>query len=400
MRLALSYVAAAALAASPMAHAEGNPWGLGATLGVARDTNVLRTPDAQAQSDTIATLGVQGRLDQPLGRHRLQLNASVERNRYSDRTDLDYTGYNVNGQLDFEPGDRLFGTLSLNSTQVAFNYDPSIGSSPKAQNLERNHQIAVRLRQGVVTRWTVEGGAEVQRRDESDTVFAYRELERQAVDLGVRYQHTPDLGVGSLVRYAWGAYPQLGASGDPFHRTDLEAFANWQASGASQLDMRLTATSDHHKLASVRSGTQWSGAVRWRWQPTGKLSFSTRLARESDTGSRDQAFLGNALQFSDARQRTSLDVSGVWLASAKIRLEARLAAARRSLGASLQALGSQSGSDTTQQARLSLVYQPTRNLEAGCSVSHDHRSVSGDTQGLSYAYSGTVFSCHAQAWLR
>jgi len=398
MRLALTALAAAML--TPPAQADGNPWGLGASLSVAHDSNVLRTPDAQAQGDTIATVGIQGQLDENFGRHRLQLNASVARNRYSNRSDLDYGAYNISGQLDLEPGDRLFGKLSLNSSQVAFNYDPSNGSTRTAQNLERNHLVALRLRQGVVTRWTLEGGVELQRRDESDAVFDYRQLQRQALDLGARYQHTPDLSVGGLVRHATGSYPNQGASGDDFRRTDLEAYASWQFSGASLLDLRLTASDESHDLASVRSSTRWTGAARWRWQPTGKLSFSTRLARDSDTGSRDQTLLGNALQSNDARQRTNLDLSGVWQASGKLRLEAQWSVSRRNLDASLQALGSQSGSDISRQARLALVYQATRNLEAGCNVTHDSRSVSGNTQGLSYAYDATVFACYAQAWLR
>ncbi|MBN8488120.1 MAG: outer membrane beta-barrel protein [Burkholderiales bacterium] len=395
--VALSPLAAAALLAAPVAHAEGNPWALGSSLNLIHDSNVLRAPGALAQSDTIATLGVQGQLDQRFGRQHLLLDARLDRSQYQDRSDLDYTGFKVNARLDFEPGERLFGALTLDSTQVAFNYDPASGNTPTAQNLERTHRLALRMKQGVVTRWTLEGGFDALRRDESTPDFAYRELQRDSADLGVRYQHSPDLSVGALVRHSWGRYPNVGATGDDFRRTDLEASATWQVSGASALDLRLTGGSEHHTPTTTRSFSRWSGSAQWRWQPTGKLSLSTRLARDSDTGSNDTVLLGT---YSDARVRTTLELSGVWQATSKVRAFTQLSASRRSLDASLQAQSLGAGHDTTQIARLGLDYQMLRNFSLGCSLAREKRDVSGNSLGLSYAYAATTGSCFAQIWLR
>ena len=396
-RLAPLALTAALLGSAPAAHADGNPWALGAQLAVGHDSNVLRTPAAQAQADTTVSAGVRLNLDQPFGRERLVLSGSLDRNHFQRYSDLDNTSYGLPSRLDFEAGDRLFGNVALDASQQAFNFDPSGGSARTALNQERNTRLALRLRQGVVTRLTLEGGAELQRRSESDPLFDYRALDRNAADVGVRYQYNPDLSVGGLLRYADGRYPSVG---NDFTRSDLEAFAAWQVSGASNLDLRLTASHVNNSLSTVRDGSLWSGAVRWRWVPSGKTSLSLRVARDSDTGSNDVNLLGTALTFSDARVRTSLDLQGSWLASAKLRLDGQLSASRRRLDASLQALSDTSGHDTTKVARLTLSYQPLRNLETGCSLSREQRTTSGDVGSLSYPYAATVYSCYALAWLR
>ena len=85
------------------AHAEGNPYYLGASLGVTSDSNVRRARDGQETSDTVTAGGLRAGVDQSLGRSRLVVDLSADSKRYSRADEYNHTAYNLLGRLDGKP---------------------------------------------------------------------------------------------------------------------------------------------------------------------------------------------------------------------------------------------------------------------------------------------------------
>ena len=99
-------VALAATAACQAWAAEPNPFYVGATQSVAYDSNVFRVPESTAlasgvsRSDTSASTGLVGGFDQSIGRQRFFASSKLNLNRYQHNSNLNFTGYGVNGGWD------------------------------------------------------------------------------------------------------------------------------------------------------------------------------------------------------------------------------------------------------------------------------------------------------------
>jgi hypothetical protein len=336
-----------------------------------------------------------------LGRDQLHATLSVDENRFSQLTTLNNRSYSLATTLDWSAADRWSGVAGLETAQQLYRYDLSLLGGFTGLNLERNSKAYFRARVGMVTLWTFESGVQLSDRHDSATQFGYRNLRQSSIDAGMRYQPSPDLGVKGLLRYSRGKYPDVGTAGDRFHRTDLESSVLWQATGASALDARLTLSQEGHSLQTVSRKRLWSGAAGWKWAPTGKLLFTARLTRDSDTGANTAGSGGFTSQYNDAKLRTMLALGATWAVTGKIQLNASANYARRSLDSALLDLGTErSGSDTAESLTLGVTYAPMRAVDLGCNASYERRSVNGDAAGLSYPYSARVYSCYGQAWWR
>lgn len=395
-------VLALPLLSATAALAEGNPWGIAGELDITHDSNVLRAPTGNSVSDTIYSAGIRAQYEQGIGRERLRVGALLEHNRFQNQPELDNLSHELTMGLSFEPGSLVFGQLDLRSTRSLANRSLDDGTVLAQGNLERQTQATLRLSKGVVTTWTLVGGFDAFQRRESEPAYAFRDLSYHSLDLGVRYQSTPELRLTALLRRSQGEYPNL-ESGDKYSRSDLELRGLWEPTGASQVDARLVWGSSDHSLATIRSGTQWSGAVSWTWQATGKTRLLARAARYSDTGARDisTGSTDPATSYNDAQIRTTVDLGVRWRATSKIVLDATASRSQRSLSASLQSgANSSTGSDRTHTLQLAVSYQALRNLQLGCQVGRDSRSTSGNVAAQSFPYSSTTFGCSVQAWLR
>lgn len=395
-------VLALPLLASTAALAEGNPWGIAGELDITHDSNVLRAPTGSSVSDTVYSAGIRGQYEQGIGRERLKVNALLEHNRFQNQRELDNLSHEVSVGLGFEPGNLVFGQLDLRSARSLANRSLDNGSVLAEGNLERQTQASLRLSKGVVTTWTLLGGLDAYQRRESEPAYSFSDLSYHSVDVGVRYQSTPDLSLTTLLRRTQGEYPNLG-SGDSYSRSDLELRALWEPTGASQLDVRLVRGATAHSLATIRDGSQLSGAVSWAWRASGKTRLFVRAARDSDTGARDisTGSTDATTSYSDALVRTTVDMGLGWRATSKIALDATASRSQRSLSASLQSgANSSTGSDRTHTLQLSLTYQALRNLQLACQARRESRSIRGDVAGQSFSYSSTSYGCSVQAWLR
>jgi hypothetical protein len=131
-----------------------------------------------------------------------------------------------------------------------------------------------------------------------------------ALNLGMRYQPQPDLNARLNLRRSTGQYPDYSATlgADDFTRWDVETMLSVRMSAASLVDVRLAHTNEIHSQPTAADGPKWTGSLGWQWQPTGKLSFTTRWVRDSDTSG--QA-LGDGQINSQSKLTTHLEVGAM-----------------------------------------------------------------------------------------
>lgn len=376
------------------AWAQQSPYTASVTQSFTRDSNVLRAPIDQAEADTISSTTLGFSLDQPIGRQRVKAEADVQANRFRRDSSLDNNSPTLKAEWDWEAGDHWQGELGASHVQSLYRYNLSDSTVVLGRNIQTENQQFFRARLGVVTAWTLEAGWGGYQRIYSADQYRSQDLSRNAVTVGMRYRPQPDLSAHINLRHTDGRYPNFSSTlgTDDYTRWDVETLLNIRMSAASQVDVRLAHTNEVHSQPTATGGPHWTGSIGWQWQPTGKLSFSTRVLRDSDTS--NQA-LGDGLINSQNKQTTRLDLSAQWSVTEKVQLGLSYQQSLRELEHTVSGVGSLSGRDRARTVALQLGYQPVQAFNLGCNASREVRDVSGDTD-LSYPYQANVFSCYGQ----
>jgi hypothetical protein len=375
------------------------PLSLRLSQELSRQDNIFRASPGFTTADMVSTTGLQGALDQALGRQHYTASLGVDAVRFRDSTQLSNTAYNGAGKLEWSSENRLSGELG-GQVSARRNVDGIDGGLPSdTLNIEKTRQVFSRARLGSSTPLTFGLGAEALKRDFSDPNFDAQGVRQWTVDGSARYQPGPDLGMSLSLQRTQGRYPRfspvLGA--DDFHALQADLSTEWSPSGASQLSASLGRSRETHALQPDRSG--WNGNVRWLWKPTYHLNFNFNLRRDHSAGQESASSLLNNL--SSQSVNTGLDGSVQWLLSAKTDLSLALQRSRRVFDEALVQSTLSSGVDHTRNATLTLHYAATRNLDFHCSLSSEQRSTdAGLAAALSRPYSAKTASCNGQFWLR
>lgn len=394
------------------AQAETSPWYIGASQAYTHSSNLLRLSDGEAapagasQSDTVSSTALLGGLDQTIGRQRVFGNLVLRSNRMRHNEVYDNEGYAVTAGIDWQTVEHVSGSIK-GSTQrnlASFNAD-EIGRIEK-KNLETTKQLDATVRVGGVGELTAEATAGARSVSYSAFEYASRAFHEDRGSVGLRWRPDGTTTLGMAVRLTKGRYPSFrsstgGSVADRFDRRDLDLSANLQPSGASNIDARVSFGKTEYEVATQRDFSGVTGLLRWVWQATGKLRLDTRLSRDP---SQDSYFFqtpfaaDSTVEYS--RLTTALRMRADYEASAKVRLNAGVSYARRSLVNTLPTFAGElarSGSDRSTGLTLGAAWTPVRSLQFGCDLSRERRS---SDSTLSSSYGDTTVSCFGQATLQ
>lgn len=394
-RLAVLAVAAASLLCGADARAQSSPYYIGIAQSLGYESNLYKVggnqglpAGAQNKSDTISSTSLVVGVDQTWGRQRLSGSGSLNVNRYASNDQLNYNGHGLNLGLDWATVERLSGRLAVSADRSLRSFDPALqGGQNSERNVEDNNMVSGTVRVGVVTRLT--GEASLSRRSVRYTAAAYdgAEFDQTSGSLGVRYR----LGGATTVGLAWrqANYGYITSAND-FKRRDVDLTGTWEPSGLTNLYARLSSTRASYDLSTARNFSGATGELRASTQASGKVRLNARLSRDLGQASSTFDFQGlpGATEFN--RTGTALRVGADYDLTSKIALNASAQHLQRSFDSTRFAV--LSGSDRTSTLSLGARWLPTRSIQVGCSVSHEHRSVSV----VGNPYSSSSANCYGQ----
>ncbi len=404
---------ACALLAGGPALAQSSPYYIGVAQSLGHESNIYRIGKDQAldpslsKSDTVSGTSLVAGVDQTWGRQRLYGSGNLRANRYSSNKSLDNDSYGLNLAVDWATVGNLSGTVSLaaDNSLAQFNNRTVTGGIETQKNEQRVLQFDTKARLGVVTRYTAEAAAGWRKREYSAPSYARYESTQQYVSLGARFRPSSLLNLGVALRLTHVDYPNWRSAGgaavedEQVKRQDLDFTAWWQASGASQLNLRLSPTRSRYDRSTAADFSGLTGSAGWTWQPTGKTRLTTKLSR--DTGQSADAvslgIFGNGIT-DESRTTTALALKAQHELTGKITLTSGLTYAHRTLRSETLlggvALGGLRGTDNTSILALGARWTPTRSIQVGCDISAERRSSS--EQRLSVALRADSFSCYGQ----
>lgn len=365
-------------AALGQAASADRPWYVGATQDFTHESNVLGTATGEI-SDTISTTMLRAGLNQPFGRQRLRADATLSHQRYKDLTERDNSGYTVGLLLDWSTIERLAGNLSLASQRRQADVNVG-GITPAISNIERSDELGFRARLGADSMLAFEAGLGHRRVEFSATEYAAREYKQDSGNVGIVYRPGGLLTLSAGVSGADTRYlaPEAGQTeSDRNKRRDVYLSANWVPTGASTVDARIAYGTSEYDLATSTDFEGLTGTLRWIWRPSGRLTLTTALSRDSGqeagyirTAADDSTT--SATDFSRVTNRVG--VSAAYQLTGKIDLVAELSYARRGL---VDRVTGVTGRDNTSMAALGARWAVTRTIALGCNVSRESRAASG-----------------------
>lgn len=406
-----AYIATAAMLCAGSVAAQNSPYFVGVAQALAHESNLLRLKDGQGpaagqkKADTVATTSLVGGFDQPIGRQRLYGNATLRSNNYADNSEFNNQGYGLSLGADWSTVNRISGKLDLASQRNFRQFDPaeSDATTPasRRKNIESAKQVNAVGRIGTVTRLTAEAGLSWRKVDYSDISYSRAEYDQTGASLGLFYRLGGFTNVGLRLRNARTDY--FNSPGDKRSRNDVDLIGDWTPSALTKLSGRLSYGKEDAKLASVADFSGFSGELQANWQATGKTNLSMRLVHDTGQEAASQNIGGTTLFANDfSRTTTGLSLGANYAFSSKINFTAGLSTSRRDLknsqfGLIVGSPVSADGSDTTTVLSLGARWQPTRVFSLGCDIRQEKRSANSS---FSSSYSNNGLSCFGQLVLQ
>lgn len=284
-RFALIPVAAAALlATAAQAQTTGDtsrPWFVGVNQAVSHESGVVADG-----SDTNFTTTLRGGLDMRLGRGRAWADANVRHQRYRTNEILDNNGWDARGGIDWETVGNLSGSINgATSRRLSRLTAQNAGT---VRNLETLSDVEARARLGREGPLAIEGGIGRRELYYSAPERDMDEYRENRASLGVLWRPGGALTLGTGVAARKADYPRfIEQTPEVFiadHSTRREVYvtADYDTGGRSTIAARVALTRVRYDLNVGNNFSGVTGNLTWGWKPTGKLTVTSVLSR--DTG--------------------------------------------------------------------------------------------------------------------
>jgi len=369
---------AAVLFPSGFALAETNPYYIGASETFTHESNLFKVSSANnPQSDNIWGTSVFAGVDQPFGRQRVYGNLTVTDNRYVNQSQLNFTGYNVLGGLDWATIGRLSGKLTYSRNESQGDYG-QLSTPDTGKFVQTTEQIAASVKYELMSSLSLVGGLEhrtIDSPDQPQTLSS--DVTSDVASLGLTYGLGASVVLGTGVRFTRDKTPQSNGGDDTNNRTDLDLTAVWTPTPLTSVDARVS-IGNGDSNSQGGSNSRVTGAIGANYSPTGRLQLRGSFSRETGV---DSTFLptgstptggvtGSYVDNNAVTNWTNLGVT--YLLSSKISLNAGY---NRSDGSQDQING-QSSKNIVNRYSMGLQYAVARNFSLGCGYQREKRSES------------------------
>jgi hypothetical protein len=315
------------------------------------------------QSDIWYGLGAGVRMNLPVSRQQLRLDASATRYWYTRFGQLDYTGYALTGAWDWRAGNDWYGTLSAGISQALTTSSPSIGFY--IPSLYKSYNALIDVHNALTPRWDLQASASVALTRYNEEVQQVNNFNTSTYDLAARYTSPAENVTGVRLRFESGVSPNqppapVSSFSNNFDQYTLSALLDWHLTGHSRLygDVGYTVRSQGGNFNGL------SGRLTYEYIPTSKTVLSASIYE----------IRGPINDFQATYVRTvGVAFSATYQLTAKIALRADLGASQ------VDYLGSTESAALQRKDKLNTVgvgasYQATRTLYFSAGVRSQPRS--------------------------
>ena len=348
----------------------------------------------------------------------MQAALTLRDNRFDRNDRFDNQSYSGNLSLDWSTVNRISGQLALGSSRALSTFNADVIGLLAQKNFVTTDGINASISVGLITQWSLEasvGRRQVRNSIDQASVQA-QNLDQDDYAVGVAWRPGGSLETTLGLREVRGRFPTFRLVGDSFEedaftQRGVDLGLRWRPTGASQFEARLGTGQTQYEQGGDRDFDSINSALVWNWRPTGKLSLSTRLAREKGQDNYPTFvrvpvgffFVSAPAVQSDLRTLDSLRTQLDWSATAKVAVSTSLQTTRRDVSSRTRTVfdgvlrGQSAGIDETTILTFGARWAPTLWALLGCDLRQEQRRADGNaTSNLK----GTSLGCYAQVTMR
>lgn len=244
------------------------------------DDNLFRT-ETDARSATVDILSAGAALDWRYGRQQVTGRASANQVRYPEFKQLDYDGYNLDLQWNWQTANGLSGLLGCSESQT----QSSLADIQAAlSNLRTQQQCKAGFFVNPSDQWQARllvFDSQSSNSVASQQVYDWKE---NGIEVKLNRASNPGNYADGFLRVADGNYLNTQAAGasqadNNYQQREAGVEAGYRASGALHLDARISYVQRKLDQSPERDFAGPAGRFSLDWRPSGKLLVSGALYR-------------------------------------------------------------------------------------------------------------------------
>ncbi|SFD05993.1 XrtB/PEP-CTERM-associated polysaccharide biosynthesis outer membrane protein EpsL [Massilia yuzhufengensis] len=341
-------------------------------IGWGHDDNLLRVPDNRPafqgkRSDRWRQLDAGVVYNKRISRQRVALVAKASKVQFDHFRQLDYDGRDLQATWFWEVGNKFDG-------QAGALVDKTLAPYTDFFSDERN--VRERRRQWFDAGWKMHPSWKL-RSSFTRERYEYELLSQRfnnrtekASELELLYTPKSRSSVGLVARRVKGDYPfrrpaTAGVLVDDFTQDELKVRVNWDAKGATTLQVLAGYVRREQPSYGEGSTSGFNGRLNATYQPRGKISYNASLWREF-------APIESTIVSYTLNRGASLGAS--WVASGKLKVDAQAAYEQRAFNPRASFNGAGGLGDSLRSASLRATWQARPKLQVSAGWQHQSRS--------------------------
>lgn len=272
--------AACVLVAVPaVGHAEDTPLSLTLSQNLRRDSNLLRSTNAQ--SDTVSTTTVQGNFNKAYGRQVYRASARFARARYDQFGRLDNDAKDLNAGITSAFASNWQASLNGSNTSSLNAPQDNPINNRLLRNIRHYRSIGGTVQYGNGGTWAILGTFDNNRQNFTEDVFQFQNSRQSSQGLRLIYNASDLLNFGVGPRWVRTRYPNNSTIGEAKDK-NLDFTVNWQVTGLSNLNALLSRRESEQGLTGGRRIQAVTGSLGWGYTPRGRISYGLNLTRATN----------------------------------------------------------------------------------------------------------------------
>ena len=327
------------------------------------DGGVKRGP----QADSYNVLAFGANVDWRLSRQQILGRATKSLVRYTNFNSLDYDGSDYLAQWNWQLGNYWNGQIGATKTLSQSSFTDL--NTNIAVNNQRTIDNAFATANWLFhPRWQIGSGISQVKVLNSDPNQAFNDFTEQSEEVNLTWRTPKGTSLRAQLRLAQADYPNRQAStiDNSYTQQELNISTTWPYSGLLRLQGRIGYVEREHKTISERDFSGLTGRATADYFPSGKTALSFSLYRE----------LAAVSEISSSyRLATGISLNAAWSPTAKITLRGGVSdeTAKFQGDPGFYLFDLPVREDRTQNASLSLNYEPMRSTVIGLGVQTGRR---------------------------
>ena len=348
---------------------------LNAGYALQTDNNLFRSPastlaaeDRDSRTEHISQSSLGLSFNKPYSLQRLEVDLGLVDSRYQRNSYLSFIAHNASAAWRWSLTPKLHGNLTSSRRESLNSF-----ADNQVQNV-RNLRTDTTTRFDTIyelgAAWRVVGGISTATQNNVLPLAAEGSTSSTSGDVGLRYVWPS----GTMLSYAFkkinGKYTNRTLQpstllDNRFNQQSNELRLHWPLSGHTVVDLNAAYISQNHPNFKQRDYSGFNTGASLKWDISGKSALTASWTREL------ASYQTNDTNFT---RTDRLSVSPVWQISPKTTVRLRYAIAFRDYLDSPTSNPASQRSDTTQDASLSLEWQPYYNLGLTTSLQKTRRT--------------------------